>query len=92
MEKHSRVMELIKQKFHPEEWKAEQERKERETAELMAYVDGVVAEYNRKKLEEEKDKEDNILFKSDPSSSTGFTPTEKGRKEMKESIKKLFKR
>lgn len=90
MEKYSRVMELIKQKYHPEEWKAEQERKEQETAELLAFVDGVLAEHNRKKLEEEKAKEDNILFKSDPTSPTGFSPTEK--EELKKSIKKLFRR
>ncbi|MNZ86463.1 hypothetical protein D3C78_1052840 [compost metagenome] len=56
----------------------------------MAYVDGVVAEYNRKKLEEEKEKDDNILFKSDPTSPTGFVSTEKGKEELKKSIKKLF--
>lgn len=86
----SMVREIILKKYHPEQYEAEQAQKKQETAELMAFVDGVVAEYNRKKMEEEKAKEDSILFKSDPSSPTGFSPTEKA--ELKKSIRKLFQR
>ncbi|RJG10252.1 hypothetical protein D3879_19700 [Pseudomonas cavernicola] len=88
----SNLMNILKAKHHPEQYAAEQAKKKQETAELLAFVDGVLAEHNRKKAEEEQDTEDKILFKSDPSSPTSFIPTEKGHQELKESIKKLFHR
>lgn len=86
----SMVREIILKKYNPEQYEAEQAQKKQETAELLAFVDGVLAEHNRKKAEEAQNKEDNILFKSDSTSPTGFSPTEKA--ELKKSIKKLFKR
>ncbi len=69
------VADLLKQKYHPQEWEAEQAQKKKETAELLAFVEGVVAEFNRKKDEEAKDaelKKANILFKTDPLNPRGW--------------------
>lgn len=70
------VRELIMKTYHPEQWAEAQEQKKKETAELLAFVDGVLAEYNRKKAEEEKDaelKKANILFKTDPLNARGWS-------------------
>lgn len=72
------VQDLIKQKYQPAQWEAEQVQKKKEIDEMLAFVEGVVAEFNRKKSEEEKDaelKKANILFKTDPLNPRGWSRT-----------------
>lgn len=61
------VSELILKKYRPEKWAEQQADKEKKTAELLAFVEGIKTALEQ----QEKDEEDSILFKSD-SSSRGF--------------------
>ncbi|MCY1294410.1 hypothetical protein D3C85_1284490 [compost metagenome] len=70
----SRVRDILKQKYNPEQWKAEQEQKERETAELLAFVEGIKAALSASEEIEKKKNADSILFRSDPTSPCGFRP------------------
>ncbi|MFY1051177.1 hypothetical protein ACOQNP_06080 [Ectopseudomonas khazarica] len=70
------VQDLIKQKYSPQEWEAEQEAKQKHLAETLAFVDGVLAAYNQRKEEEAKQedlKKSKILFKTDPLHPRGWT-------------------
>ncbi|WP_165674347.1 hypothetical protein [Metapseudomonas otitidis] len=72
----SRVAEIIKAKYHPEQYKAEQEQKQRELNETLAFVDGVLAAYNAQKEKESKEAEiakSQILFVTDPLHPRGWT-------------------
>lgn len=70
----SLVGELIKKKYKPEQYAAEQAAKEESLKEMLAFVDGVLTAYNQAKAKEEEIKKSGILFVSDPSSPCGFKP------------------
>ena len=63
------VSELLLKKYHPEKWAEQKSEKEKKTAELLAFVEGIKTALEQQK----KDEEDSILFKSD-NSSRGFKP------------------
>ncbi|WP_454870189.1 hypothetical protein [Pseudomonas lini] len=73
---------LILKKFHPDQYESEQLEKQKKLADLLAFVDGVVAAHNLQKEEEKLEKENNILFRSED-----FPPNKVNH--VKE-IKKLF--
>jgi len=56
---------IIMKQFHPEQYEAEQIEKQKKMADLLAFVDGVVASHNLQKEEEKLEKEKNILFRSE---------------------------
>ena len=69
----NRVMEIIKEKFHPEEYAKEQAEKEASLKEKLAFIDGVLTQFYAEKEKKELEKS-KILFHSDPSSPCGFRP------------------
>lgn len=76
------VADLLKQKYHPKEYAAEQKAKEEHLKETLAFVEGVEAALALKEEEKAKDaelKKANILFVTDPTSHCGFRPN-KGSK------------
>ena len=64
------VADLLKQKYHPKEYAAEQKAKEEHLKETLAFVEGVKAVLA---LQEEELKKANILFKTDPLDPRGWT-------------------
>ena len=74
---------IIMKKFHPEEYEAEQEKKQKKISDMLAFVDGVVAAHNLQKEEEKLEKEKNILFRSED-----FPPD---KVDHAKEIKKLFR-
>lgn len=71
----SMVADLIKAKYHPEQYAAEQKAKEEHLKETKAFIDGVLAAYNQRKQEEaeqEEIKKSNVLFKTDPLNPRGW--------------------
>lgn len=70
----NRVMEIIKQKYHPEAYAAEKAQKEKEIAEMLAFVDGVLAGMDRESERQEEVKKAGIKFISDPTDPKGFKP------------------
>lgn len=74
---------IIMKQFHPEQYAAEQAKKQKDTAELLAFVDGVLSAHNLQKEEEKLQKEKDILFRSED-----FPPNKINH--VKE-IKKLFR-
>ncbi|WP_223532343.1 hypothetical protein [Pseudomonas sp. GL-RE-20] len=73
---------IIMKQFHPEEFEAELAQKQKKIADLLAFVDGVVAAHNLQQEEQKLEKEKNILFRSED-----FPPNKINH--VKE-IKKLF--
>ena len=61
------VSDLILKKYNPEKWAEQQAEKERKTAELLAFVEGIKTALEQ----QEKEEEEGIIFKSD-NSSRGF--------------------
>ena len=74
---------IIMKQFHPKEYEAEQIQKQKKIADLLAFVDGVVAAHNLQKEEEKLEKENNILFRSED-----FPPNKINHAK---EIKKLFR-
>lgn len=74
---------IIMKQFHPEQYEAEQEKKQKRISDLLAFVDGVVAAHNLKKEEEMQEKEKNILFRSEDFPPSKINHTKE--------IKKLFR-
>lgn len=69
----SMVGELLKQRYHPELYKAEQEQKKKELAELMNFVDGVLAGLDQAKQAQEAAK-GKPVFVTDENDPKGFRP------------------
>ena len=72
----SRVADLIKAKYHPEQYAAEQKAKEEHLKETLAFVEGVKAALALQEEEEAKNediKKSNILFKTDPLHPRGWS-------------------
>lgn len=72
----SMVADLIKAKFHPEQYAAEQKAKEEHLKETLAFVEGVKAALALQEEEKAKDaelKKANILFKTDPLNPRGWS-------------------
>lgn len=70
-----RTTEILKQRYQPELYKAEQEQKKKDLAETLAFIDGVLAAYNAQKEKEAEEAEiakSQILFVTDPLSPHGF--------------------
>ncbi|OFW96824.1 MAG: hypothetical protein A2W44_12585 [Acinetobacter sp. RIFCSPHIGHO2_12_41_5] len=61
------VRELIMKTHHPDKWAEQKAEKEKKTAELLAFVEGIKTALEQQENEESE----SILFKSD-SSSRGF--------------------
>lgn len=70
----NRVMQIIKERFHPEEFAKEQAEKEQSLKEKLAFIDGVLTQFyaEREKKELEKSKSKPIFVSDD--SIKGFKP------------------
>lgn len=70
------VADLLKQKYHPKEYAAEQKAKEEHLKETLAFVEGVKAALALQEEEQAKEtelKKANILFKTDPLNPRGWS-------------------
>ena len=72
----SRVADLIKAKYYPEQYAAEQKAKEKHLKETLAFIEGVKTALALQEEEEAKNediKKSNILFKTDPLHPRGWS-------------------
>lgn len=72
----NRVADLIKAKYHPEQYAAEQKAKEEHLKETLAFVEGVKAALALQEEEKAKNEEiakSQILFVSDPLNPRGWS-------------------
>lgn len=69
----SMVGELLKQRYHPEQYAQEQEQKKKELAELLSFVDGVLAGLDQAKQAQEATK-GKPVFVTDENDPKGFRP------------------
>ncbi len=69
----SMVGELLKQRYQPEQYAIEQEQKKKELAELLSFVDGVIAGLDQAKQAQEATK-GKPVFVTDENDPKGFRP------------------
>lgn len=72
----SMVADLIKAKYHPEQYAAEQKAREEHLKETLAFVEGIkaaLALQEEEKAKEAEIKKSNILFKTDPLHPRGWS-------------------
>lgn len=69
----SMVGELLKQRYQPEQYAQEQERKQKELDELMSFVNGVLAGLDQAKQTQEAAK-GKPVFVTDANDPKGFRP------------------
>lgn len=70
----SMVGELLKQRYQPEQYAIEQEQKKKELAELLSFVDGVIAGLDQAKQAQEATK-GKPVFVTDENDPKGFRPS-----------------